>query len=138
MHGLRQSIIPMAEINPKDAAAADRVPMHLLPPAGLVYGAMACKDGADKYGPYNWRERNISLVTYIGAMKRHLDALLDGEDNARDSKLPHLAHVLATCAILLDAQEAGALIDDRPKRSANTADLIDRMNALVKLRNQSR
>lgn len=116
-------------INPKDAAALKRVPMHLLPQVGVVYGAMACRDGAIKYGPYNWRERSISLVQYVGAMQRHLSSLLDGEDNASDSELPHLAHVIATAAILLDAKQAGALIDDRPKRSGNTAALIASLNA---------
>jgi hypothetical protein len=119
-------------VNPKDAAALTRVPMHLLPAVGTIYGAMACKDGADKYGPYNWRERAISLTQYIGAMDRHLKALLDGEDCASDSKLPHLAHVIATAAILLDAKEAGALLDDRPKRSGNAAGLIERLNADLK------
>lgn len=119
-------------INPKDAAALTRVPMHLLPAVGSIYGAMACKDGADKYGPYNWRERAISLTQYIGAMDRHLKALLDGEDCASDSGLPHLAHVIATAAILLDAREAGALLDDRPKRSGNAAGLILKLNAELK------
>jgi hypothetical protein len=119
-------------INPKDAAALTRVPMHLLPAVGVIYGAMACKDGADKYGPYNWRERAISLTQYIGAMQRHLLALLDGEDCASDSKLPHLAHVIATAAILLDAQQAQALLDDRPKRSGDAAGLIAKLNAELK------
>lgn len=119
-------------INPKDAAALTRVPMHLLPAVGTIYGAMACKDGADKYGPYNWRERSISLTQYVGAMQRHLSALLDGEDCASDSGLPHLAHVIATAAILLDAREAGALLDDRPKRSGKAGALILRLNAELK------
>jgi hypothetical protein len=119
-------------INPKDAAAMARVPMHLLPPVGAIYGAMACRDGAVKYGSFNWRERAISLTQYIGAMQRHLLSLLDGEDCASDSKLPHLAHVIATAAILLDAQAAGALLDDRPKRSGNAAGLITKLNAELK------
>ena len=119
-------------INPKDAAALTRVPLHLNPPAALVHCAMALHDGAVKYGPYNWREREISLVQYVGgAIGRHVGALLDGEDFAQDSGLHHLAHIMATCAILLDAMEAGALIDDRPKRSGNTASLIARMNQVL-------
>jgi hypothetical protein len=124
----------VTDINPKDAAALKKVPMHLLPDVGVVYGAMACLDGALKYGPYNWRERSISLMLYIGALKRHLAALEGGEDDAKDSKLPHLAHVVATASILLDAKEAGALIDDRPKRQADVAGLIERMNAVVAAR----
>jgi hypothetical protein len=118
-------------INPKDAAALKRVPMHLLPPVGVAYGAMACLDGARKYGPYNWRERPISLTQYVGAMQRHLAALLDGEDCAQDSKLPHLAHIVATAAILLDAQNAGALLDDRPKRSGRAGSLIQELNLRI-------
>lgn len=124
-------------INPKDAAALTRVPLHLFPPAGTIYGAMACKDGADKYGPYNWRERSISLTQYVGAMQRHLLALLDGEDCASDSGLPHLAHVLATAAILLDAKQADALLDDRPKRPGKSAELIAECNALLKRRTEA-
>jgi hypothetical protein len=124
----------VTDINPKDAAALKKVPMHLLPDVGVVYGAMACLDGALKYGPYNWRERSISLMLYIGALKRHIAALEGGEDDAKDSKLPHLAHVVATASILLDAKEAGALIDDRPKRQADVAGLIERMNAVVAAR----
>lgn len=119
-------------INPKDAAALTRVPMHLLPSVGVIYGAMACKDGAEKYGPFNWRERDISLVQYCGALLRHIHSVLDGEDCASDSKLPHLAHVIATASILLDAQAAGALLDDRPKRSGDAAGLIAKLNAELK------
>ncbi len=118
-------------INPKDAAALRRVPLHIYPPVGHIYGTMACLDGARKYGPYNWRERSISLTQYVGAMLRHLHALLDGEDDARDSGLPHLAHVNATSAIMLDAKAAGALLDDRPRRSGGAADLIAELNARI-------
>lgn len=118
-------------INPKDAAALLRVPLHIYPPVGHIYGTMACLDGARKYGPYNWRERSISLTQYVGAMLRHLHALLDGEDDARDSGLPHLAHVNATSAIMLDAKAAGALLDDRPRRSGGAADLIAELNAQI-------
>jgi hypothetical protein len=38
----------------------------------------------------------------------------DGEAIADDSGCHHLAHVMACCAILLDAMECGALNDDRP------------------------
>lgn len=100
--------------NPKDLAARGRVPLHLLPAAGRIHGALACKDGAEKYGPYNWREKPISLMGYTGAIERHLLALRDGEDRAQDSGLHHLAHIVATASILLEAMECGSLIDDRP------------------------
>jgi hypothetical protein len=101
-------------INPKDIAATGRVPLHLLPAAGRIYGALACRDGAEKYGPYNWREKPISLMGYTGAIERHLLAVRDGEDTDQDSLCEHLGHIIATASILLDARECGALIDDRP------------------------
>lgn len=129
---------PSKGINPKDAAALDRVPFHIYPPAGHVLGTMACLDGAIKYGPYNWRERDISLTQYVGAIIRHCQKILGGEDIDPEStfKLPHLAHVNATSAILLDAEKAGALIDDRPKRQVDCAALITECNALIKAHNQ--
>ncbi len=127
-------------INPKDAAAADRVPFHIYPPAGHILGTMACLDGAVKYGPYNWRERDISLTSYVGAIIRHCHKILGGEDEDPEStyKLHHLAHINATSAILLDAKEAGALIDDRPKRQVDCAKLISQCNALIKAHNAAR
>ena len=101
-------------MNPKDEAAQGRVPLELLPAAGRIYGALACRDGAKKYGPYNWREKAISLMGYTGAMERHLVAIRDGEDLAADSLCEHLGHIIATASILLDARECDKLIDDRP------------------------
>lgn len=123
-------------MNPKDIAAQSRVPLHLLPAVGRVHGAMACRDGAIKYGPYNWREKPISLMEYTGAIERHLLALRDGENYAEDSGLHHLAHIIATASIILDAQEACTLIDDRPKKGQGGA-LISTYNDQLKLREKS-
>lgn len=71
-------------------------------------------DGAAKYGAYNWRDISVSAHTYVDAAKRHLDLWFEGQELASDSKVHHLGHALACCAILLDAQECGRLIDDRP------------------------
>lgn len=105
-------------MNPKDRVAKTKVPLHLLPPAGTIAFAQACADGAAKYGPYNWREKPISLMEYLGAQLRHILALIDGEDLAADSGRHHQAHVGATAAIILDAAACGTLIDDRPAKGA--------------------
>ena len=44
---------------------------------------------------------------------RHLSRWFEGEDLDTDSTLPHLAHVLACVAIIVDAEAAGKLNDDR-------------------------
>ena len=100
--------------NPKTRVGALKAPLHLIPPVAEVHLAEALADGAKKYGPFNWREETISTSVYIGAIRRHLGAYLDGEDVAADSGAHHLAHIMACCALMLDADAIGKLNDDRP------------------------
>lgn len=107
--------------NPKDLAARQRVNIALLPSSGIIHGAMACMDGAEKYGPYNFRDEKISFLGYISAIQRHALDLVDGEDCASDSLCHHLGHIIATASILIDAIENDCVIDDRPKKGRASA-----------------
>ena len=100
--------------NPKQRYGDKKVAMHNVPPVAEIYLALAMQDGAAKYGPFNWRETSVQAMTYVGAIKRHLAAWVDGENNAKDSGYPHLGHIMACCAILADAFENGVLTDNRP------------------------
>lgn len=104
--------------NPKTAQGAMKVPLHLVPPSAMHYLALAFKDGAAKYGPYNWRDKGVSASVYYGAARRHFDAWWDGEDVSPDALVHHLGHVMACCAIVLDALTVGKLNDDRPPKGA--------------------
>lgn len=110
--------------NPKARVGALKAPLHLVPPSAEYYIALALKDGAEKYGPYNWRSEAISISTYVGAIRRHLNAWWDGEDDAQDSGVHHIAHVMASCALILDAASVGQLIDDRPP-AGGVVELMD-------------
>jgi hypothetical protein len=112
-------------LNPKDIAGAKKPPLGLLPAAGRIHGAMAAKQGADKYGPYNWRAIPIAYTSYLDAIERHLLALRDGEDTAPDSGVHHLGHIIATASILLDAMACETLRDDRPIGGHASALLTD-------------
>ena len=112
-------------MNPKDKIGIKKVPMGLLPPAGKIYGAMAFKDGARKYGPYNWRSAKVIMSIYLDAIERHLMAIRDGEDIATDSGVPHLGHIIADASLLADAIEGGWLEDDRPPKGPGPA-ILDR------------
>jgi hypothetical protein len=104
-------------LDPKGEAGKRKAQLQLLPPVFNSATAKALENGAAKYGPWNWRESDkVSALTYVGAIRRHLDAYLDGEDIDKESGAPHLGHIAANCAILLDAQEHGPLHDDRPQR----------------------
>jgi len=113
--------------NPKDLVGAKKAPMGLLPAAGVIHGNLAMENGANKYGPYNWREHAVQYTIYIDAIERHLVAVRDGEDLAQDSMVHHLGHIIAGASILLDAMECGKLIDDRPK-SGPAAQILERIN----------
>jgi hypothetical protein len=104
--------------NPKTAIGAKKVPLHLVPPSAKHHLALALSDGAKKYGPYNWREHQISVSVYYDAAQRHWDAFWDGEDLAADSGIHHVAHAMACCALVLDALTLGKLNDDRPSQGA--------------------
>lgn len=90
-------------LNPKDAIGRAKAPMHLVPPALYAPVAEVMRLGAEKYGPYNWRLEAVNLTVYLDAMKRHWDAVVDGQWLDAESKRPHLAHVAANCGIILDA-----------------------------------
>lgn len=101
--------------NPKDLHGVKKPPVGLIPPAALIHISKAMQHGAEKYEPYNWRDKAVRSTIYIDAAMRHLLRYLDGEDIDPDSGTPHVAHVAACMAILMDATEYGNLKDDRPQ-----------------------
>lgn len=111
---------PLTEVpsvsNPKQLYGDKKCPLQLVPPALEIAASKGLAEGAPKYGPFNWRSTKVNMTTYIGAMKRHLAAMADGEDvdpEAANGKL-HLEGLAANIAILADAWYGGFLIDDRP------------------------
>ena len=104
----------MSSTNPKDIAGSSKPPLALIPPIAEIYTSEVLRHGADKYGAWNWRRERIGMTAYLSAMRRHINAVIAGEDIDRDSGLPHLAHVMATAAIVMDAAHANCVIDDRP------------------------
>lgn len=99
--------------NPKDVLGASKIPVHLWPSTATILGSLGLLDGALKYGRSNFRATDVRATIYADACMRHLNAWLEGEDNDPDSGLPQLAHALACLAIIVDAEAAGSLIDDR-------------------------
>ena len=100
--------------NPKQIYGLTKVPLDLLPAIAEIEWAKAQADGAKKYGPYNWHENAVETMTYIAAARRHLMAFTAREERAEDSGAHHLGHVMACCAIVMDAEARGQLIDNRP------------------------
>jgi hypothetical protein len=105
--------------DPKGHAGSLKTPLGLIPPTAMEQVAWAHKLGADKYGPWNWRETGVCASTYVNAIMRHLNAWRDGEDLDPESGFSHLAHIACSCNILMDAAAVGKLQDDRNKRPTN-------------------
>jgi hypothetical protein len=124
--------------NPKTAAGAKKPDPTVIPPVAILHLATAMMNGAEKYGPFNWRDQPISYRPYLAAAMRHLASCLDGEDFSQDTEeagLPvhHLGHVMACCAIVLDAIHCGTITDNRPKVPGQTGNAIERYNVEKKL-----
>jgi len=107
--------------NPKDLIGQTKLQTWLAPRPAMIALVEALTDGANKYGPYNWREKGVRATVYISAAERHLMAYLDGENVAEDSGVHHLGHAMACFAILLDAIAQGNIVDDRPIKGASPA-----------------
>lgn len=116
-----------AGINPKDLLGAKKVSFTKFPPIAYLLGSRAMMNGAEKYGPYNWRTKKVQASIYVDAAIRHLLSWLSGEEEAPDSKIHHLGHAIATIAVVLDAQMTACLVDDRPK-TPEFVELLEELN----------
>lgn len=114
-HQLRAqlSVPELKPTNPKDIIGSDKLPLHLWPETATAMGCLGMLDGALKYGRGNFRAIGVRPSIYIDACKRHLNAWFEGEEFASDSGVPHLAHALACIAIIIDAEAADKMNDDR-------------------------
>lgn len=106
--------------DPKASQAIQKPQLQLIPPTLNEETAKALSHGGIKYSPWNWRENRVEIMTYLGAMKRHIDCLIEGEDIDPDTGAHHLGCVAAGCGIVLDARKHGTLVDNRPPKGQNT------------------
>lgn len=99
--------------NPKDNVGSTKLPFHLWPETATALGCLGLLDGELKYGRSNFRAVGVRASVYVDACRRHLAAWFEGETSDPDSGVPHLGHALACLAILVEAEAAGNLNDDR-------------------------
>lgn len=120
---------PVKDSNPKEAAGADRMQLHLVPDGPLAHVATAFFEGATKYGAYNWRVAGVRASTYISALRRHVGKWWNGERTDPKTGVHHLANATACLLILIDAEIQDKLTDDRPPKQ----DLQGVYDALVQV-----
>lgn len=112
--------------NPKDAIGAKKPNLALIPMSALPGIALCMENGASKYGPYNWRDKDkkVGYMTYLAASLRHIVEYIDGLDYAYDSGFHELDHAISSLMVLRDAQINGNAIDDRPPKG-KSGDIIE-------------
>lgn len=111
------------ETNPKQQFGDKKPPLTQLPLSAQIHSTLAFYDGYLKYGWRNWRDQPVEAQTYIEAALRHLRLFEVGEEYTRDTKVHNLGAVIACCAILIDSELYGTMIDNR-KHNPAEADLL--------------
>lgn len=122
--------------NPKTAIGDAKVPLWLLSPLAKIHWAMAQFAGLLKYGAWNWRAAGVRTSTYLSAIERHLEGYKSGERVDPIDGTLHLANIMACCAILIDAEAARKLTDDRPPSVNHRPAIKEAEELMVKLKEQ--
>ncbi len=101
--------------------------MSLLAYGPLAWLARAMEQGLYKYTRGNWQELKGEENRYrmIDALGRHTQKFIGGEWLDQESKLPHLAHVMANCMMLL--WHCDTITGDNPDKL--TAEQVEAMEA---------
>lgn len=122
--------------NPKDVIGDTKVPLWLLSPIAKIHWALAQFAGLLKYGAWNWRVAGVRTSVYLSAIERHIEGYKSGEECDPTDGTKHLGNIMACCAILMDAQEAGMLTDDRPPSVNHRSAIAESEALMVKLKEQ--
>lgn len=122
------------ETNPKDSVGIDKVPLSTVSAVVIAEMGLGMLEGARKYGRHNYRVSGIRASVYYDAVLRHLMAWWEGEDNDKDSGLPHIVKALSALSVLRDAQHNDMVTDDRPPRIKQ--DWVEDLNKKAKAINK--
>ncbi len=99
--------------NPKAAIGSKSLPITMLSPLTCALGSLGKLNGKLKYGGANYIGTNVVFSVYLDAIRRHFDKILMGENCDAVDGVPHFGAILANIDIIVSAQAAGTLIDDR-------------------------
>lgn len=111
--------------DPKAQYGSQKPSTFSIPPVSILQLGEAMEHGANKYGRMNWRGTEVKSSVYYNAAMRHLMQWRDGAMVDEDSGLHPLAHVMACCAILIDAEKQDTLFDDRGVDGTASYEILD-------------
>jgi hypothetical protein len=101
--------------NPKQGVGSTQLPVGLVSPLLKAHIALAKHNGRGKYGLANFIGTEVLMSIYLDAIERHLDKLKMGEKFDPVDGVSHIGAIGASLDIILCAETAGTLIDDRPR-----------------------
>jgi len=93
---------------------SNKLDISLVPTVAINAIAAAMQYGSDKYGRNNWKQ-GADWLRYYNAAQRHLMAWLDGNDNDKESNLPHLYHAICNLAFLIHYADTNIGSDNRDR-----------------------
>lgn len=106
--------VNVSDTNPKAQIGSYSLPMGMISPLFAAHVALGKLNGAEKYGISNYIGTEVVMSIYLDAIQRHLDKIKMGEVVDEVDGVNHFGAIGANCDIILSAQAAGTLIDDRP------------------------
>ncbi len=118
------------DTNPKQFFGDQKIDLSLVPDSIDLFASLAFTEGALKYGRYNWRVKGVRASTYVAAARRHLNLFWNGEWADSQTKVPHLASVIACIGIIIDSTVQGNIEDDRPPAQFGYSEKLEEMKSI--------
>jgi len=118
-------------VNPKEAIGLTNLPLTLVSPLLNAYACIGKLNGKEKYGMSNYNASPVLMSIYLDAIRRHFDKILAGQIVDASDNVPHWSAILANIDIIVSAEAAGTLIDDRPLVIGYEG-VLDKLTPLVK------
>jgi len=109
-------------------ADTGKPPMELLSPIALIGISEVLAFGAKKYAANNWR-KGLAWGRVIGAIMRHLMAIMKGEDKDPETGLLHVDHLACEVMFLQEFFRTRPDLDDRFKVAPLTAEATAQSNS---------
>jgi len=127
----RRDVPVVKPTNPKDSIGIRKAPLSTVPSGVIAELGVAMLEGAAKYGRHNYREAGVRGSVYYDALMRHIIAWWEGEDIDPDSGMNHVTKAIATLAVLRDSMMQDNWVDDRPPKSINFYDSLNKTSGLI-------
>lgn len=105
-----------------------KIDTHLVPFSVIVAAAAGLNYGASKYDAHNF-EKGLNMTDLTNSIDRHNRAIMGGEENDRDSGLPHYVLLASSIAMLVDNIVTGVVVEDITTRlvNLNVSDISSQM-----------